>query len=292
MNKWNFKLFLTFLALVSCTNIPSQEPKASDSAISKTIELKLVTDDKNCGQYFLNTKFDGKKILGKLDTGSTLTTVPENNFFNRYPAARLFKLQGAAGVSINAPAIDIDNIEIDGFSLDLNEAIRNPVASAPPTIGINALNAQPFGFDFPNKHLLLNPMTPAGTLPNLIVAKDGRLLIETEFDKERFSTMIDTGYCYTTVDSSVIRRHPDNFSYEKDGEAIDPTGHTVKFRFYRMKDFKFPGFKLSNILVAESDLSINSKSLGQSVSFILGVDNMSMAKWYFDPANKKWSASF
>ena len=287
-----FNLCVIIFLMVSCATVPPKEPKTPiNETVTKIMFLKLNINNKSCYQYLLNTKFDDQPILAKLDTGSNITMIPESNFFKNYPTQRTFNVQGSAKIPIKASSININHIELGGFTSELKEVIRNPVVSAPATIGINALNMQPFGFDFPRKHLLLNPPLPTGNMPNLTIAKDGRLLIEIEFNGEQYSTMVDTGYCTTVVDSSVIRQHPDNFVFKKYGEVVDPTGHFKKFRFFHMKTFTFPGFRLSNVLVAEDDLSGYATSLGQPISFILGVDHMVMAKWYFDPANKKWAAS-
>jgi hypothetical protein len=288
----NAKIYIWFLVIFlfnGCLSVPQKV--SSDETAAQVIDLKLYIAHKDCYNYLLDMKFDGFPLLAKLDTGSVATIVPKNDFFNRYTPVRVESFTGSAHTIVKVPMIKIENIQIADFSINLKEVVRNPVARAPPTLGVNALSSQPFGFDFPHQHLLLNPKFPQEKLRDLNVAKDGRLLVDLEFDGAHYPSLIDTGYCYTSVDASVILQHPDIFVYEKDQSTVDLTGHTVKNRMFRMKTLKFSEFKLSNALVVENDLSDISKALGHPIVFILGSDHMSMAKWYFDIKNKKWAAT-
>ena len=283
-----FCILFFCLILASCAT----KPTVVQSRQINQVRLDRVLRGGSCFNYFVDMKVDDQIIKARLDTGATLSIIPDVEPFHSFPAVKTVNLSGAGGAVKNALVVHAKKIMIGSQTLVLQDVVLHSSKTFKfATLGANSLRDQLVILDLGHGQMYFNGPEQKGNFPKLDLGKDGRMMIEVSMNQQRYRTMIDTGSCVTQVDKSIIKDRPEDFSLVRTDKVRDLFGNRFEARIYRVKEFKFPGFVIRDALVTEADLSNDSKSLGESISVVLGANFMSMAKWYLDFKEKKWGVS-
>ena len=130
----------------------------------------------------------------------------------------------------------------------------------------------------------LSDQTSNGALTKLTGVLKDSVVIQVQVAGETVLAFMDTGAFFTTVDSKLVERHPEQFIQDNMAtySNVDGSGSVV---VYKVKHFKIGSLVLDNQLVFAQDLSRDK------VQVRLGLKEISRANWILDLKNSRWQVT-
>lgn len=99
----------------------------------------------------------------------------------------------------------------------------------------------------------------------------------------------DTGAGLSVVDRDFVERNPGGFTFVSDVTGRDVTGTPISIKLYRMDSLEVNGVLLPESHVLAMDFAFRGDYFGPDVQMVLGLNHMTVMKWYFDLPARRWS---
>jgi hypothetical protein len=162
-------------------------------------------------------------------------------------------------------------------------------------VGIDVFNGHVLHFDFDKGAMEVDPpqLPPGLKWHKFFLSRYGQVFLNMGFGRHRTMVLWDTGATGTTVDETLVKELPGEFTAAGSWLprfVIDATLKVKTAKLYKAQRLKFGGLTLYNLEMGATDYSALQKRWGAGFRATLGLDIIRRAHWVLDLKHKRWAA--